>query len=152
MLSVALILLCCFGISRKGFAQCATCLQATCIPGASLCSPGCPGCIQWNLTNTCQSCINHIWITSKYSVAFSMCCVVLDDPTHETWTADSISPYKWEIHSECDTCCMKTGESIQITTCGLSPGDIMTLDWTPADPPCISGMQDEDVAVPKPCK
>ncbi len=37
---------------------------------------------------------------------------------------------------------------LQITTCGLSHGDVIYVNWSPADPGCTDGDEQELITVP----
>ena len=158
VLLASLMLLCTAPmIAEKAVAQwpCNGCLRPMHETNQWFCnndSNSCPGCYSWLLTNTCDSCITSITISNKgEDTTFFPCCVVLMDPTHETWTvSNDPAPTPHSFTVVADTAngeCLAPGKSIQITACGLVEGELIYISWSPADPPCNTA-QNEETVVP----
>jgi hypothetical protein len=129
-----------FGLVKQGHAQppppCATCLQAIQDRNMCLCqgpppdTNACPGCYTWELINHCDSCLTAIRILNKMGAPFSTCCVVVENPTHETWTQNQIDPNTVEYDAPPGHCLANyfappVYNTLQITTC--SPASINPL-------------------------
>ncbi len=133
---------------------CNSCLKAEPNTGMSWCTanePCCDTSIVWALVNTCNSCIQEIVLRSKYDKSFLICCAVDEDTARTHWKltpySDGNGTFKWILDAPPDSC-LSPGSTLQITTCGLLHGDIMDLDWGPADPPCTWENQNAEIAIP----
>ncbi len=165
LLAAAFLACAVLGFTKEGLAQppppCKTCLQAFDDKDSCLCQGPpdsiCIGCHTWVLVNTCDSCLTAISINSKGGPPFTTCCVVVQEPTHETWTVDSISP-GWVIYRAPTGSCLSNSpghNQLQITTCGLTTGDHAYLSWAPGQgggptPPCDTTGGDQDVLITVP--
>ncbi len=150
-LAAAFLICAVAGLGNVAHAQtppCASCLQPAPETNQWFCSGGCPGCYSWLLTNTCNSCITSITLNTKSNLEpFTACCAVIMDPTHETWTATQNDAYSVTFTADSGSC-LAQGQSLQVTTCGLTTGNQVYMTWAPADPPCTNNSQDELILVP----
>ncbi len=158
-LAAAFVLVYLLGISRNAIAQpppppCASCLQAVCDRNPSLCNCDSTdtACYTWALLNTCDSCIESIIVSTKNGAPFSSCCAVIENPTRSGWAANQVSPNMVDFYDTSGNC-LAAGQSLQVTTCGITPGIQIQLQWSPADSGCVNYGQGElTLAPPKGCK
>ena len=158
LLNAILIVCAVLGFSIEGYAQCPpppplgcdTCLQVAIDTNHNLCqgpppdTNTCVGCYTWALINHCSACIDTIRITSD-GAKFTSCCVVVEDPSHGNWSITqeddftvqySVPPGGACLHEQslgCPPPILPVPGILQITTCGLSPGDPIQIAWSPAD-------------------
>jgi hypothetical protein len=117
--------------------NCWNCLQPQIDPNPNLCDGCSEGCYTWSLLNNCSTCLDTIWLMSKFGDPFTACCAAVDSASHGTWTFRPLSSH--EVMFTATSGCLDSNRFLQITTCGLTPGEDIYLYWVPGegpDPPC----------------
>ncbi len=133
-------------IETKAEAQpCATCLSLSSAVHQAWC--GDLSCYTFVITNNCASCITSITMSDPGNTITSGCCAIVD-PTWDAWEETNNSNGSCTVDNGGSGPCIATGESVQVTLCGVSKGDNVTFNWAPSDPPCVANTQTEVLTLP----
>ena len=137
LLAAAFLVSVLVGITKESYAQpCKMCLQAIRVIGPCQCQRDpdtCVGCHIWGLVNNCQSCITEITVESKDGIAFRSCCSAVDSAAVGWWRATQIDSTTVQYNAYPGTCLSDSvgHNMIQLTSCGLSTGDVVYVGLVP---------------------
>jgi hypothetical protein len=140
LLAAAFLICVVLGFTKEGNAQpppppCDTCTCSNCLQPQLDAHPnpcgGCAGCYTWAILNNCDSCIDSIVISTKFSNPFAGCCVAVDSASHGTWNWTQYSPCCIVLYATSG--CLNKGRFLLVTTCGLTHGELLVMGWIPGN-------------------